>query len=213
MENIDFEIIKHFGPSVLKTRMPEKMIDQFNKYVDKIVKDREKSKKQDHGDSLVADVTQEIKLEKEIMDETGWLKFLVERIGRWIDIEQKQRITEMKMITTWVVRQFKNEFNPTHWHEGHISGAGFLKVPKNLGEFSQSKPSNTYQGGNLNLVHGQRAFLNKSTYHIFPKVGDLYIFPNYLMHHVYPFKNSDEERRSISFNVRIDEKVYNVYER
>ena len=36
MENIDFEIIKHFGPSVLKTRMPEKMIDQFNKYVDKI---------------------------------------------------------------------------------------------------------------------------------------------------------------------------------
>ena len=104
------------------------------------------------------------------------------------------------MITTWVVRQFKNEFNPTHWHEGHISGAGFLKVPKNLGEFSQSKPSNTYQGGNLNLVHGQRAFLSKSTYHIFPKIVDLYFFPNYLMHHVYPFKNSDEERR-----------VYNMY--
>ena len=118
-----------------------------------------------------------------------------------------------KFNTKFDSEQFKNEFNPTHWHEGHISGAGFLKVPKNLGEFSQSKPSNTYQGGNLNLVHGQRAFLSKSTYHIFPKIGDLYIFPNYLMHHVYPFKNSDEERRSISFNVRIDEKVYNVYER
>ena len=63
MKNTDFEIIKHFGPSVLKTRMPEKMVDLFNKYVDKIVKDREKSKNQDHGDSLVADVTQEIKLE------------------------------------------------------------------------------------------------------------------------------------------------------
>ena len=213
MDKEDFEIIKHFGPSILKTRIPDKMINQINKYVDKTIIDKKKSKELDNGDALVADVTQEIRLEKEIMDEIGWLKFLVERIGKWIDIETKQRITEMKMVTTWVVRQFENEFNPTHWHEGHISGAGFLKIPKNLGKFTQNKPSNTYQGGNLNLVHGQRSFLSRSTYHIFPKVGDLYLFPNYLMHHVYPFKNTNEERRSISFNLKINESIYNVYKR
>ena len=32
----------------------------------------------------------------------------------------------------WVVRQFKNEYNPIHWHGGHVSGAGFLKIPKDL---------------------------------------------------------------------------------
>jgi hypothetical protein len=33
------------------------------------------------------------------------------------------------------------------------------------------------------------------------------------MHTVYPFNGSDEERRSISFNARIDPKIYDVYQR
>ena len=35
-----------------------------------------------------------------------------------------------------------------------------------------------------------------------PEVGDLFIFPSYMMHTVYPFF-SDEERRSVSFNAFI----------
>jgi len=31
------------------------------------------------------------------------------------------------------------------------------------------------------------------------------------MHAVFPFKNSKEERRSISFNAKIDENIYDVY--
>ena len=36
-------------------------------------------------------------------------------------------------------------------------------------------------------------------------------FPNYLMHTVFPFKNTKDERRSISFNAYIDNDIYNVY--
>ena len=54
-------------------------------------------------------------------------------------------------------------------------------------------------------------FLSKSIYEITPQVGDFYFFPNYLMHTVFPFKNTDEERRCISFNCKIDENIYNVY--
>ena len=32
-----------------------------------------------------------------------------------------------------------------------------------------------------------------------------------MMHTVYPFVGTDEERRSISFNARIDDEFYNVY--
>ena len=32
-----------------------------------------------------------------------------------------------------------------------------------------------------------------------------------MMHTVYPFADSEEERRSISFNAYIDEGIYNVY--
>ena len=66
-------------------------------------------------------------------------------------------------------------------------------------------------GGRLQLIHGARMFLSPSTLNIKPEVGDFYFFPHYLMHTVFPFKGSDEERRSISFNARIDEKIFNVY--
>ena len=54
-------------------------------------------------------------------------------------------------------------------------------------------------------------FLSHSTLDLIPKVGDFYFFPNYLMHTVFPFKDSNEERRSISFNAEIDDEIYNVY--
>ena len=44
-----------------------------------------------------------------------------------------------------------------------------------------------------------------------PEVGNFYFFPNYMMHTVYPFDNSNEERRSISFNARIDSNIFDVY--
>ena len=56
-----------------------------------------------------------------------------------------------------------------------------------------------------------KSFLSEIAVNIKPKVGDFYFFPNYLMHCVYPFKNKDTERRSISFNAIIDEDLYNPY--
>ena len=65
--------------------------------------------------------------------------------------------------------------------------------------------------GKLELIHGNRAFLSTAKYTIEPKVGDFYFFPHYLMHLVYPFSGTDEERRSISFNATVDQKVFNVF--
>ena len=56
--------------------------------------------------------------------------------------------------------------------------------------------------GTIDFINGQRSFLSKSIYNLNPKVGDLLLFPNYLMHTAYPF-NIDAERRSFSFNVKI----------
>ena len=75
----------------------------------------------------------------------------------------------------------------------------------------KKKKNREYKGGNLELINGTRMFMSNSTFSIIPKVGDFYFFPNYLMHTVYPFKGTDEERRSISFNANIDENIYNVY--
>ncbi len=145
------------------------------------------------------------------MEDSGWTQFLANCTGKWIELETQKKITKFQLINSWIVRQFKNEYNPTHWHGGHISGAGFLKVPKDLGKHVQDKQNKEYRGGNLQLIHGSRMFLSSSTINIKPKVGDFYFFPNYLMHTVFPFRSSEEERRSISFNALIDENIYNVY--
>ena len=77
---------------------------------------------------------------------------------------------------------------------------------------TKQKKTKGYSGGNLQLIHGATMFMCNSLVNIKPEVGDFYFFPNYLMHAVFPFKDSKEERRSISFNAHIDENIYNVYE-
>ncbi len=79
---------------------------------------------------------------------------------------------------------------------------GYLKVPKNMNQNKLVKYKKTKTNGTIDFINGQRNFLSKSIYNLNPKVKDLVIFPNYLMHTAYPF-NIDGERRSFSFNAKI----------
>jgi len=208
---IKYQNLRVLGPAILKVRIPEEILNKLNDYIDKIMNDNTKLKKLNYGEALVGDVTQEFLLEIEFVKTSGWLEFLGNCCKIYTELNEGKKISKFNLLKTWVVRQFQNEYNPTHWHGGHISGAGFLKVPKSLGESTQQKKSKKYRGGNLQLIHGARMFTCPSTFNITPEVGDFYLFPNYLMHTVFPFKGTDEERRSISFNASIDEEIYNVY--
>jgi len=210
---MELQILKPFGPSILKVKIPQKLVEDINNHIDQLILDKNKISDLDYGFKLAGDVTQEFLLDPNFVKEVGWLEFLGKCTYQWIKTEMKQDIKKFNIIQSWVVRQFENEYNPTHWHGGHISGAGFLKVPKSLGNWKQEKKINkkTYSGGYLNLIHGSKMFLSESSVLIKPEVGDFYFFPNYLMHAVFPFKGTSEERRSISFNAVIDESIYNVY--
>ena len=208
---METRVIKTFGPSILKAKIPTSIINNINLYIDELVKDEKKSKNLNAGNKLVGDVTQEFNLETEFIKKSGWGVFLASCVSKWIEFETKKKLTKFEILNSWVVRQFANEYNPTHWHGGHITGAGFLKIPSTFGEYRQNKKNIKYVGGNLQLIHGSRMFLSPSTLDIVPSVGDFYFFPNYLMHTVFPFKDSNEERRSISFNANIDDEIYNVY--
>ena len=50
--------------------------------------------------------------------------------------------------------------------------------------------------------------MSESVMDILPEVGDFYFFPHYLMHAVYPFCDTEDERRSVSFNAFLDDEVY-----
>ena len=204
------QISKPFGPTIAKVKIPIELIDSLNNYVDKTIADEKKTKELDHGSKLAGNVKQEFILEQAFLESSGFLKFLGLSVANWIKFSTRQEIKQFNVLASWIVRQFKDEYNPVHWHTGHVSGVGYLKVPKSMGNTKQeNKKNNT--NGQLELIHGSKMFLCDSTLKITPKVGDFYFFPNYMMHGVYPFSDTNEERRSISFNADIDNNIYNAY--
>ena len=208
--NETVKVIRPFGPSIARVKMPDELVKNLNNYIEQVIQDKDKSVNLNHGKKLAGHVTQEFKLEESFILSSGFQKFLADSVAKWIKLSENKDVTEFKMISSWVVRQFQNEYNPVHWHGGHISGVGYLKVPNSLGENPQ-KNKKYNNNGKIELIHGSKQFLSGSSMNITPEVGYFYFFPHYLMHTVYPFFETKEERRSISFNALIDEKIFNVY--
>ena len=189
--------IKPFGPSIGKARVSKKFLDILNKEFD----EKSKSKKIDYSSKLASQIKKELKISdkftKKYLDHE-----LKKNIIKFLSIEKIQKIKEIKILNLWVVRQFKGEYNPIHYHNGDLSGVGYIKLPKSMtkNKFIRNKKIQT--NGTIDFINGQKNFLSKSIFNIIPKIGDLIIFPNYLMHTAYPF-NVSGERRSFSFNARI----------
>jgi len=201
---MSFEILKPFGPSIVKVRIPEDIIINMNSYVDDLTNDQEKSKVLDYGADLAGNVTQEFRFDIEFMQKIKWAEFLAKSCQRWLLEGHNIKIKKFDIIASWVVKQFKNDYNPIHYHSGQISGVGYLKVPNDMGETIQ-KTKKLNHNGKLVLIDGSKKFVCTPTYVINPKVGDFYFFPSYMMHTVYPFFDTSEERRSVSFNAKIDD--------
>ena len=211
-DKIERSIVRPFGPCIGKTIIPENLINKLNNYIDNIISDKKKSKDQDLGNKLAGNVSQEFTLDNKFIEECGWGKFLTEETSFWIKAATQKKLSKFHLMNTWIVRQFQHEYNPLHSHNGHITGVGYLKVPKNFGETFQKDKNKLNVNGKIQLVHGVKMFLSNAQFTVKPKIGEFYFFPNYLLHTVYPFVNeNNEERRSISFNAYIDEEIYDIY--
>jgi uncharacterized protein (TIGR02466 family) len=186
-----------FGPTLGKGKLSKKILKKINNHIDKTVI----SKKNDYSSKLVSQIKDEVKLNDAFIKK-NLSKELIRNIKKYLEVSGVLKIKEVKIINLWVVRQFKNEYNPIHYHNGQLSGVGYLKIPKNMNQNKVIKNKKVKTNGTIDFINGQKNFLSKSIYNLNPKIGDLLIFPNYLMHAVYPF-NVDGERRSFSFNAKI----------
>ena len=186
-----------FGPTLGKGKLSKKILKVINNHVDKTVI----SKKNDYSSKLVSQIKDEVKLNDTFI-KRNLSKELIRNIKKYLEVSGVPKIKEVKIIKLWVVRQFKNEYNPIHYHSGQLSGVGYLKIPKNMNQNKVVKNKKVKTNGTIDFINGQKNFLSKSIYNLNPKIGDLLIFPNYLMHAAYPF-NVDGERRSFSFNAKI----------
>ena len=199
------KILSPFGPKIAKLKFSNLLIKKINQEVDKIHFNKSLANKLDYSKKLVGQVKQEISLPKSFVKK-NLEKIVSENIKDFIKKSLGKKIKTVKIKNFWVVRQFSNEYNPIHFHDGHISGVGYLKVPK----FSNSRKKNLKTNGTIDFINGSRMFLSESIHNHSPKVGDVLLFPNYLMHTAYPFSTRGE-RRSFSFNVEIDKKIANIF--
>ena len=199
------KVISPFGPKIAKLKLSNNLIKNLNKEVDRIISKKNLIKKFDYSNKLVGQVKQEFQISKSFIKKNIEKKIYNE-VNKYIFKSLGKKISMIKIKNFWVVRQFNNEYNPIHFHDGHISGVGYLKIPK----FILKNRKKTNIDGSIDFVNGNKMLLSESIYNHQPKVGDMILFPHYLMHTAYPFK-SKGERRSFSFNLEIDKKIANVF--
>ena len=199
------KIINPFGPKIAIIKIPKNIVNKINIEVDKIITNKSRLKKSDYSSNLVGQVKQEIKLSNRFVNKF-LLRFIKSNIQKYLKKCLNKNATKIDIKSFWIVRQFKNEYNPIHFHSGNISAVGYLKIPKNITKSKKRLKTN----GTIDFIHGSKSFLNNSLHNHNPKVGDMIIFPNYLMHTAYPFKR-EGERRSFSFNIDIDKKTFDVF--
>ena len=199
------KIINPFGPKIAVFKIPKKIIILINKEVEMILKNKEKLKKSNYSNKLVGQVKQEFQISKNFINK-HLIRFINNSVKTYIKKSSNRNVKRISLKNLWIVRQFKNEYNPIHFHSGDISGVGYLNIPKNITQGNKKLKTN----GTIDFIYGSKSFLNNSIFNLNPKVGDLILFPNYLMHTAYPFKR-DGERRSFSFNLSIDKKTMDVF--
>ena len=186
-----------FGPTIGKSKLSKRFINMLNKHINK----SQLTKKNDYSSKLASQIKNEVKIPSSVINKS-MSNELIKNIKDYLTMSEVKKVKSIEIINLWVVRQFKNEYNPIHYHNGQLSGVGYLQIPKNMNQNKLVKNKKFQTNGTIDFINGQKNFLSKSIYNLNPKLGDLLIFPNYLMHTAYPF-NIDGERRSFSFNAKI----------
>ena len=199
------KILSPFGPKIAKLKLPQFLIKKINAEVDKILSKKKLVKKLDYSKKLVGQVKQEFQLPKAFV-KRNLEKVITKEVKNYIKKTTGKNTSKVNIKNFWVVRQFNNEYNPIHFHDGHISGVGYLKIPS----FRSSSKKLVRTDGSIDFISGNKMLLSESIHNHQPKTGDVILFPHYLMHTAYPFKSSGE-RRSFSFNLEIDQKIANVF--
>ena len=201
------KVISPFGPKIAKLKFSTRLIKKINNEVDKILSKKNLLKKLDYSKKLVGQVKQEFQLPRSFITK-NLEKVILNEVKKYVFQTLGKKVNKISIKNFWIVRQFNNEYNPIHYHDGHISGVGYLKIPK----FISKNNKKSKIDGTIDFVNGNKMFLSDSIYNHQPKVGDVILFPHYLMHTAYPFKSTGE-RRSFSFNLEIDSKIANVFSR
>ena len=197
------KLIKPFGPTIGREKTRKSVVEKLNLFSDKVIESKTLGSNLDNSSRLIATMTQQFRITKKILD-NGIQKEIERAIKTYYLATVKSKVKKIRIDHAWIVSQYAGDFNPPHMHRGNISGVGYLKIPNSI---KQNKEKNlagliSFFDGRVSLPRNSPPLVkHRQTFK--PSVGDLYIFPSFLMHDVHPFMGKGE-RRCFSFNAFVD---------
>jgi hypothetical protein len=184
------DFLSPFGPYIARTKVAADLVDHLNTIADKTLTPGQGSEFQlsssdcDYGgDDSLANV-------------------VADAIRRYVRGIENDDVRAIEFDVFWVVSQYAGTPSPVHFHSGDISGVLYLKVPELVPEEEHRNYINGRQSGYINFLIGGKQRFSRSLISFKPCVGDLYIFPGWLLHGAEPFRGTGE-RRSLAFNAQV----------
>ena len=215
------KFIEPFSPAILERQVPQKFIDIVNRVGDEVLSDETKSREWDFSENLVGKVSKEVQIpivdkaeKKYCLDymKESCLLFLQEMLKKnrtyeWnklTGVGTSQNLypspENIHLANSWIVSQYKGEYNPWQKHSGNFSAVMYLKIPEGMNKFMEKEYDDHYPcSGLIQFMYGESQDFRSDTLTCLPEVGKMYLFPSWLKHSVYPFY-CEGERRSLSFN-------------
>jgi len=196
LRRIEYKFL-HWGPFVCNYTLTAGELKEF----------RSLQSGEDYRDNLAGHLENE-----KALDKNKVFKLLVPYLNSYIqgyhEFRSQPLANGYEIISTWINRQKKNEFNPPHTHDGDLSFVIYTEIPEGLDKECYSSVANSPGPGcitfDFNMPFGSagtKLFLQ--THSHLPTVGDMFIFPAVLPHWVYPFTKTEGERVSISGNIHL----------
>ena len=196
---LKYDIYQPFGPSILKTTLPQGFVNLLNAEADRILHDDNLSKEHDWSHNLAGNVKKEVAIDQNKIP--NFPEFMITMAKAYYKHTINAEPAEGSKVSfrVWVVSQYAGDFNPMHIHDANLSGVAFLKIPLGFDKEYEAEDHHPTAGcleflGSFPYLFARHSYIAK------PQVGDFYLFPSWLTHQVYPFR-SEGERRSLAFNI------------
>ena len=196
-QKIGFNVF-HWGPCVVHTKIPSEAIELFLKEAD--------ASNEDATSTLAGILNKEVNFRDKDKFKKFFEKFFSlynHALSTWKNAGRKKKsgtLPKYFLEKLWCNFQRPHDFNPPHSHGGALSFVIYIQIPEELKKENAAYRGQSAGPGGITFTYGDTE-LNSICHHsIFPEEGDMFIFPAWLKHWVYPFK-SDCTRISVSGNV------------
>ncbi len=181
----------YFGPLIARTVVTPQQLKNIKQLC---------NKKKSHHKNLAGHIKDEYIIDHKMYDTI--IQPQLESFKGCYKMYYNRELESIKTTVAWVNYMKAADFNPPHVHTHcRFSSVLFVSVPKELKKECKQHKGTSEGPGCIEFRYGESLTRdNLNVYTIFPKEGDMFIFPAFLTHFVYPFKSKNVNRISVAAN-------------